>query len=140
VDDLLAKGFKPRQIRFFLLYGPYRESLDLRTSTLDERAGRLARIRHLARRALGEDTQGSKTDGPDPAAAMQADFESRMNDDLDYAGAFDAVAEHLTRAAAASAEGRLDARRRRRMTEVIGKVDSVLGVFGDLSCVEAASI
>jgi len=53
-----------------------------------------------------------------------------MDDDLDYAGAFDAVGSHLMRASGAIAGGSLKAGPRERLIAGIRRVDRVLGVFG----------
>jgi cysteinyl-tRNA synthetase len=130
VDDLLALGFHPRHIRFFLLYGSYRRPLDLRISRVEQRTGRLERIRRLAGKLLEVRTRSDrKKHGGDPAAKIRAAFEARMNDDLDFAGAFDAAAEQLLRAEKRDQAEGLSADDRDRLRAVVETIDKVFGVF-----------
>ncbi|RJP80559.1 MAG: hypothetical protein C4524_03295 [Candidatus Zixiibacteriota bacterium] len=132
VDDLLEMGFLPRHIRFFLLYGPYREELDLRLSRVEQCAGRLERIRRRTAALLEDRSAPSAADrktAADPAAAVRAAFEAHMNDNLDYAGAFDAVADQLLEAARAHASGALRPGRRSALREAVAQIDRVFGVM-----------
>lgn len=132
LDDLLEMGFLPRHIRFFLLYGPYREPMDLRMSRLERCAGRLDRIRRRTS-ALLQDRSRSNTGNhkanSNPAAAIRAAFEAHMNDNLDYAGAFDAVADQLLEAAKADASGVLSPGDRSALRNAVAEIDQVFGVL-----------
>lgn len=130
VPTLLRQGFRPRHIRFFLLDGPYRDKLDLRTAHLEKSAGRLDRVRRQARRLFEGQTAGRGHGHDDFATGLRAAFEKAMNDNLDVAGAIDAVADHLVRAAGADAAGGMDALRRRELQRAMAAIDRVLGVFG----------
>ncbi|MCF8104211.1 MAG: class I tRNA ligase family protein [Desulfohalobiaceae bacterium] len=130
LDDLLEKGFQPRHIRFFLLYGRYRGQLDLRMPSLDERAGYLDRIRRLAGRLFTGRTNESGQTDRDPAAELRAAFQERMNDNLDFAGAFDAVAGHLNRSAGSGRAGRLSSKSRDLLYRALTEADRIFGVLG----------
>jgi len=125
--DLLNLGFRPRHIRFFLLYGPYRESLDLHLPVLEQRAGYLDRVRCLIERLKSSTGGTADSAGKDPGGKMRTAFEERMNDNLDYAGAFDAVAGHLQKAAATQ----MSPEQRKALGAAVTDVDRVLGVLGD---------
>jgi cysteinyl-tRNA synthetase len=129
VEDLLEQGFHPRHIRFFLLYGPYNDKLDLRLSHMEERAGYLDRIRRLASSLQTHNTEAPHETQEDLAAEMRAAFEERMNDDLDYAGAFDAVADHLSCSVRVSKNGGINVKSRHDLLEVIQDLDRVFGVL-----------
>ena len=129
-EDLLEQGFHPRHIRFFLLYGHYNDKLDLRISRIEERAGHLDRIRHLARSLQKNDAEASHDIGVDLAADTRAAFEAHMNDNLDYAGAFDAVARNLIRAVRMDKDDGIKAESRKELLEVIRDADRVFGVLG----------
>ena len=130
VDDLLEQGFYPRHIRFFLLYGPYREKLDMRISRIEERAGHLDRVRRLAGSLFSRDTEDARATEVDLAAEMRTAFEKRMNDNLDYAGAFDAVAEHLVRAVQVDHTSGIPPRARAELNAVVTDADRIFGVLG----------
>ncbi len=136
VNDLIDDGFYPRHIRFYLLYGRYRENLDLRIENMEDRAGYLDRIRNLATLMLKRKKRDTKdSDGvvefeTDPAAEMRAAFEERMNDNLDYAGAFDTVAKHLFRAVQMDGADCISDKGRERLRAVLADIDRVFGVLG----------
>lgn len=130
VEDLFKKGFPPRHIRFFLLYGPYREKLDLRLSHLDEQSGYLGRIRRKVESLFQGHAGSSETpEHEDIAGETRAAFEERMDDNLDYAGAFDAVAEQVIRAAEIDRATGLSPVTREALKTVIQKADRVFGVL-----------
>ena len=130
VEDLLEQGFHPRHIRFFLLYGPYNDKLDLRLSQMDERAGHLDRIRRLASSLQTHNTEDPHGNQEDLAEKMRFAFEARMNDNLDYAGAFDAMADHLICAVRVDANDGINVKSRNELIEVIRDLDRVFGVLG----------
>ncbi len=135
VEDLLKQGFHLRHIRFFLLYGAYREKLDLRISHLEKCAGRLDRIRRRATALLTDQGDAAAASefakaADERASSLRAAFEVRMNDNLDYAGAFDAVADRLLEAAEANEAGKLPPDSRSALRSAAAGVDQVLGVLG----------
>ncbi len=130
LDDFLEQGFSARHIRFFLLYGPYREKLDCRIPKLEQCAGRLDRIRRMAGSLLTGAVEQPERLDTEPAQAMRRDFEERMNDNLDVAGAFDAVADHLIRTVNQDQSGALSARARNELRRLLIQADRVFGVLG----------
>jgi cysteinyl-tRNA synthetase len=130
VQDLIEQGFQPRHIRFFLLYAPYNDKLNLRISHMEERAGHLDRIRRLANSLQTHNTKDSHGIQKDLAAEMCAAFEERMNDNLDYAGAFDAVADHLINAVRVDRNDGINVKSRDDLLEVVRDLDNVFGVLG----------
>ena len=130
VEDLLRRGFQPRHIRFFLLNGPYREDLDLRLSRVEAGAGRLDRVRRLAARLPAGRTLEAQDPAPDPAEDLRREFEDAMNDNLNVAGAFDAVAHWVEWAAETDAGRGLTMRGRKSWERTLKEIDRVLGVIG----------
>ena len=130
LDDFLKQGFSARHIRFFLLYGPYREKLDCRIPKLEQCAGRLDRIRRMAGSLLTDASEQPARLETEPAQAMRRDFEERMNDNLDFAGAFDTIADHLIQAVNRDRSGDLSARARNELRRLLVRLDRILGVLG----------
>src|SRR5690606_23727672 len=120
---------------FFLLCAPFREEQDLRLSHLEQCAGHLDRIRRrlveLLRDSPGKAAGKPETDAA-PGKALRAAFEARMNDNLDYAGALDAVAEKLMAAAGDDAAASLSSGQRAALRAAVAKIDGVLGVLGPI--------
>lgn len=130
VNELMTRGFSPQHLRFFLLYGPYRDKLDLRISNLEQRTGHLDRIRQLACSVTEGESKDAEPLNEDLAVNMRRDFEVHMNDNLDYAGAFDAMAKHLDRTAHIDKERGIPAENREQLRQVLNDIDRVFGVLG----------
>lgn len=95
VDTLLAQGFQPPEIRFFLIYGHYREELDFSWENLKRAAQRLREFKERVRR-IDERARGlpPPADGGIAQRLRQA-FTEKMDNDLDVRGAFDALDQGL---------------------------------------------
>ncbi len=128
VGNLLEQGFQPSHIRFFLLYGPYRDELDMCLPCVEERAGHLDRVKRLVD-ALSQENHSSATAEKDWAQELRSAFELRMNDNLDYAGAFDAVADVLQQAVHVLHSDGLSKQTREPLLAALNDVDAVLGVL-----------
>ncbi len=128
VDDLLQKGFEARHVRFFLLYGPYRDTLDLCMPCVEERAGHLDRVMRLVDSLKNSsDNVSSKEQGLDKELLQS--FEQHMDDNLDYAAAFDAVADVLLRAVHVHQSAGLSKQSRDELLFALKQVDRVFGVL-----------
>ncbi|MFO7963402.1 MAG: class I tRNA ligase family protein [Desulfobacterales bacterium] len=128
-EHCMDQGFAPRHIRFFLLYGPYRDKLDMRDSVMHERAGYLDRVRRLVHRlCTGVAERAGKCDAH-PAADVKAAFESGMDNNLDVAGAFDAMTDQLIRAVHIDASTGIDSRKREALRTALSDVDKVFCVL-----------
>jgi cysteinyl-tRNA synthetase len=123
-SDILAKGFSGAQLRFFLIYGSYREQLNFTFERLLEASRKLDAVRGLV-----ADLQETKPNSPsrgDPkaGAAITAGFEFNMNSDLNVKAAFDSLTENLTeihQKRHALAAGEL-----KNMLDDLRRIDSVL--------------
>ncbi len=124
--DLVAKGYSGEQIRFFLIYGCYKETLDFTFEKFDEASKRLEGVR---RQILGlqqtEPTTAAKSDKAKLLAEkITQNFEQAMNDNLDTKTAFDTLCETITELSGLKEKISVEDKE-----EIIGnlrKVDSVL--------------
>jgi cysteinyl-tRNA synthetase len=86
VDDVKARGFEPRHLRFCLIRGHYRQPLNFTWAILAEARATLDNLDDLVvrlRRAQGgEGAAPSSDDGLEELADVIAEFEAGMNDDL----------------------------------------------------------
>jgi len=90
-NDLLEKGFSGEHLRFFLIYGHYREKLNFTFEKLAETSQKLDSFKSMVK-ALQEpkyDNSGSHTEAV--ASSIVSGFESCMNNDLDVKSAFDSL-------------------------------------------------
>jgi cysteinyl-tRNA synthetase len=95
-SDLTAKGFSGEQLRFFLIYGPYRKKLNFTVEKFSETVQKLDSLKKMI-----ADLQKSKSSHSDPEAAALAKtvipvFEGAMNNDLDVKGSFDNLYETIS--------------------------------------------
>ena len=90
-NDVLEKGFTGEQLRFFLVYAPYREKLNFTFDKLAETSKKLDSLRAMVRELGFSERKGANhlrkvmTDRVTPV------FETGMNNDLGVKRAFDAV-------------------------------------------------
>jgi len=129
--DLVAKGFTPAAIRYALLSVPYRKQLNF---TLDGLRGIEKTVAGLqdfhARLAEARTEPGSNPEIRASAARALEEFEGGLDDDLNTSVALAAV-HNLTREVntALACEG-LRADDKRDLLKLVGRIDSVLNVFG----------
>jgi cysteinyl-tRNA synthetase len=107
-SDVAAKGFSGAQLRFFLIYGPYRETLDFTYEKLGRASERLDSLRRMIA-DLQHMTASEKCQGDSYVGRLKGEFEAHMNNDLDVKGAFDTLAKtvaeiHQERATLAEVE------------------------------------
>jgi cysteinyl-tRNA synthetase len=123
-DTLLEHGYDIGEIRFFLIYGHYRETLNYSDKNMRSAADKLRAFREMVNTVTGGADQEAK-----PAAeAVQRIgrvFAERMDDDLDVRGAIDGLYGALAeleledlKPAEASA-----------ITKALKEIDGVLRVF-----------
>jgi len=94
-DNLEKQGYDMSEIRFFLIYGYYRKTMNYSNKRMRATAEKLRRfkeqVKKIKRRA------GSTTDtDTEQARKIKEVFQERMDDDLDVKGAFDNVIDLIS--------------------------------------------
>jgi cysteinyl-tRNA synthetase len=89
--DLAAKGYSGSEIRFFLIYAPYREKLNFTWENLKKTTQKLDSVKKMVNQLQEENSQTSSPQTIDLPQKISVVFEEKMNNDLDVAGAFDSV-------------------------------------------------
>ncbi len=128
VQSLLDQGYTPQEIRFFLIYGSYRKSLNLTSETLS-----VAREKRRKIQGWIEDSFHGPY-APDPKIGgereyhkfLREDFEKMMSDDLNVSGAVDAIDSRLEELAHHKREGKLGEQVVARFWDVLADIDQVL--------------
>jgi cysteinyl-tRNA synthetase len=92
--DLLGQGYAAAEIRFFLLYGHYRDRLSSPEKALESAAEKLRRFREEVREMSAR--AGKALPEGDAARWIRETFRRRMDDDLDVKGAFDGISRELS--------------------------------------------
>ena len=127
LSDLLSRGCTPEEVRFFLIYGHYRDRMNMTTENLEAARKVLAEVRGLAT-DLGEASAGVLPGSP-PQVALEAIFRERMDDDLDVKGAVNGILGSLRELAGRGARGRLTRGETRAAIAELRRVDGVLQVI-----------
>ncbi|HSB52557.1 MAG TPA: class I tRNA ligase family protein [Dissulfurispiraceae bacterium] len=94
-DSLLGEGYDARDIRFFLIYGRYRERLSFSDRAMRKVSSQLQELRRSVAK-IGAGARGSRAG--DVGQRVRSAFSRRMDDDLDVRGAFDAVVTAVSKA------------------------------------------
>ncbi len=89
--DLLAKGFSGEQLRFFLIYGPYRKKLNFTFERLAQRIQKLDSLKDMVAELQNTKSNGRIELQKNLTSIIVSDFENHMNNDLDVISAFDSL-------------------------------------------------
>jgi cysteinyl-tRNA synthetase len=89
-DTLLAKGYSPSEVRFFLIYGHYRDPLDFSDESIAITSRKLKEFRKRLNLIAKAGGKGSYNDGVE-AAKLRTIFSQNMDNDLDVRKAFDGL-------------------------------------------------
>jgi cysteinyl-tRNA synthetase len=129
LDDVRAKGFEPRHLRYTLIRGHYRQPLNFTWDILKESQAALDNLDDLVvrlRRASGgEGASASADDGLELVADIRDEFEGAMDDDLNTPRALSALHKLRTHVL----EGRLGVSAAAAGLQFVKKADRVLGVI-----------
>ena len=126
--DLLAKGYTGREIRYVLINGHYRQSLNFTFDALEAARSSLARIDECvdALTACAGGAEGGTV--PEWALACRADFVAAVNDDLNVPEALAALFALVRESNGALHKAVLSAGEAVGILKVFDELDSVLGV------------
>lgn len=122
--DLKAKGFSGQQIRFCLIYGHYRKTLNFTFERLTETSMKLEAFKEMVKDLQKANSSVSHQKAGALLQCITAGFEEAMNSDLNVKEAFDKLYETVSQLHAIKKEIS-----KKNLEEIIGnlqKVDSVL--------------
>jgi cysteinyl-tRNA synthetase len=91
IEDLLTKGFQNEELRFFLIYGHYREKLNFTWKQLAENSRKIRALRSMLQELENAASSISSENASVFVAKIIPNFERHMNDDLDVKAAFDTL-------------------------------------------------
>jgi cysteinyl-tRNA synthetase len=129
LDDVAARGYTPRQLRFALIRGHYRAPLNFTWDALKDATSSLENLDDLVLRlrrvAKGESGVSEPRAGLEHVAAARAEFEKHMDDDLNVAPAL----APLFGLRARVLEGALGCEAAQLALDFIARANTVLGVI-----------
>jgi cysteinyl-tRNA synthetase len=123
-SDVVSKGFSGDQLRFFLIYGPYRRKMNFTWKRMAETSKRLDSFKAMVRTLLMTESHMHSSIEDSLCNRLDKDFEAFMNSDLNFKGAFDHLYEnveklYLTRKT-------LSCENIKKIEEKLSKIDNVL--------------
>jgi len=95
-NAILARGYTGEHLRFFLIYGHYREKLNFTFERLSETSRKLDSLKGMVKELRMAQTGGSKQATGSLINNVVSDFENCMNNDLDVKAAFDSLYETIS--------------------------------------------
>ncbi len=127
--DLLAKGFREDHVRFFLIYGQYREKLNFTWEKLAETSRKLDAFKSMVQDLEKAEATNSSETAKRLAARIVSGFEACMDDNLGVKAAFDELFSVVSALHELKKQGRLGLEEAKAAVANLKKVDSVLQVI-----------
>jgi cysteinyl-tRNA synthetase len=130
LEDLVDKGFTPEHVRFYLIYGHYRNRMNMTESGFRTEARKLDEMRDLVNKIMkSADIKRSTKESKGLVEGLTTDFEDYMNSDMDVRGAIDSVHENLKKILDLKNRQGLSNPACARVMEKLEKIDTVLQVL-----------
>ncbi|HXG83028.1 MAG TPA: cysteine--tRNA ligase [Pyrinomonadaceae bacterium] len=130
--DLIEKGYSASAIRYLLFSVPYHKQLNFTFETLDGAEHTLERLRDFRRRLTEANLSGVGDSHLNEIVGKSlTDFEAAMDDNLNSSAALASLHNLVREVNSALANETVLSEDRDLILEVIDKIDSVLGIFGE---------
>jgi cysteinyl-tRNA synthetase len=126
--DLLAKGFRNDHVRFFLIYGQYRERLNFTWKKLAETSRRLDAFKGMVQDLEKAESANSSEKAKRLVAKIVSGFEEDMDNDLGVKDAFDELFSIISALHELKKQGKLSLEDANAAIANLEKVDSVLQI------------
>lgn len=131
LENLLTSGYSPGHIRFYLIYGHYREKMNLTLKKLERTSRKLDSFKKMVEKIInpGSHIKQSHRSADGLINGLREAFEQNMNDDLNLKGAFDAAYRNVTQLMTLKMNSKLTDHDSRRLKNLLIKIDEVLQVI-----------
>ncbi len=126
LDDLVKKGYSPRQVRYLLLSTHYRQTLNFTMHGLEAAGGALDRLDAFAD-AVEAARPADPGDLENTSEHVLAAFDAALDDDLNTAEALAALFEYVRHLNEKLAAGTLTSRDRENALELLDQAGRALG-------------
>ena len=127
--DLLAKGFREDHVRFFLIYGQYREKLNFTWEKLAETSRKLGEFKNMVKDLEKAGASNSSRKAVKLADSLVSGFEAYMDDDLSVKAAFDELFSVVSALHELQKQGELGSEDSKTAVANLKKVDNVLQII-----------
>ncbi|HEV8367135.1 MAG TPA: cysteine--tRNA ligase [Pyrinomonadaceae bacterium] len=130
--DVIAKGYSPAGIRYFLLSVPYNKQLNFTFDALAGAERTVANLRDFRARLSEAKTEAGRNDAlHEVATRALREFEEGMDDDFNTSIALAAVHNLSREVNTALARKQVKEDNKRELLELLARFDTVLNVLGD---------
>ncbi len=128
--EVLDMGYSGREVRYELLSGHYRQSLNFAFKSLDANRAALKRLDEFSaniKEAGGSETEAGEL--PEWAANTRAKFAGAMDDDMNISGAMAVLFDTVHAGNKAMTESVVSEKQARAVSNLWGELDAVLGIL-----------
>jgi len=128
--EILDMGYTGREVRYELLSGHYRQSLNFAFKSLDANRAALKRLDEFSaniKEAIGSGTEAGEL--PGWAANTRAKFTEAMDDDMNISGAMAAIFDTVHAGNKAMAENAVSTKQALAVANLWKELDAVLGIL-----------
>ena len=132
LEDLLAKGYDPKVIRYLLMSTHYRQHLNFTFEGLDAANNGVDRLVNLMHRLMDADGRGCGEKISEIMNAVQKRFEEAMDDDLNISVALAALFNFVREVNKLLDDDTLSKGEAEEVCRLMMKFDRVLGVIGEI--------
>ena len=122
--DVLKEGFSGEQLRFFLIYGHYREKLNFTFKKLAETSRKLNAFKNMFKELQVTKEGSSNSEAEALIGGLVSSFENAMNNDLGVKTAFDSLYKTICELHALKKP--LNEKESKKLLDALRWVDSVL--------------
>jgi len=129
VEDMENRGYKGKEIRFFLLSSHYRKPLNFSFGAMDTAHNTIKRLNNFIQRLIRYTPGNGHGDIDQLIYDVKKGFSEAMDDDFNISGAMASVSEFARRINVPLTRGELDIKERDRIVDTMKKIDSVLGII-----------
>jgi cysteinyl-tRNA synthetase len=127
--DLIERGFRDDQVRFFLIYKHYRKKLNFTFKKLTETSQRLDAFKGMVQNLRKAKSANPSEKAKQLAASLVSSFEENLNNDLDVKAAFDELYDTVSEFYGLMKRGILSVEDANAAMGGLHRIDSVLRVI-----------
>jgi cysteinyl-tRNA synthetase len=128
-EDITSKGYKSEHLRFFLIYGPYKNKKNFTWKNLATTSHVLDDFKKNLQVIRDSEANSSSREAESLTRSLKLSFEEHMNNNLDVKSAFDALRLKTTALGDLAKEGKVGVQTAERITTTLKEIDSVLQVI-----------
>jgi cysteinyl-tRNA synthetase len=137
LNDIVAKGYDPKALRYVLLSTHYRQQLNFTFEGLEAANNAIERLVNFVRRLLQADGKGCGEKIKQLMDRVQRDFEEAMDDDLNIGPALAALFDFVRDVNKLMDDNALSKTEAEQVCKLMMRFDKVLGVIGEVKEEEA---